>query len=407
VSPLAPFEGRYAIPGFRLERRWSDARQLSADDRDALIDLIRTAFNGEPSWFALPVGPEDHFDWKYRESPLGTTATCIIDDDARIIGFIGRVRRTWLVQGQPLVARHGFDQCQLPEWQGKGIQRAIEPYRDHELHPSETFVLGEYSHPADRHLAGERGARAPANQAHDFIYLFRPLQRMLGRVGRSWRSSDEQMAATQQVSNTAAVIRGRQRRRRHQLNGRLRRSISFARSLLDRRRAVRNVGWSIASIDRFEPQHDAFLKEALDQFDFIGERSVEYLNWRFCDERAGPFTVRVARDDQEFLGYAVLGLKGKHPFIGDILVREGRSDVAESLVRDAVALARAGQAESLRVRLPRRHAYRAALARAGIFDVGPVAGEMFDLWGRAVPAFAVLEDEDARVHYTFSDSDYF
>lgn len=405
VSPLAPIEGSYRIPGFDLTRRWFDAGQLSAAHRTALLDLIRVAFNDQPSWFDLPVAPEDHFDWKFRDCPLGVTAVLTVDPDDRIVGFIGRGRRTWLLAGRPYVARWGYDLSQLPEWQGRGVQRAIEQMRQREWHPAEDCVFGQFTHPANRRFAVERGGKLPANPAHDFVRPLRRWSRLRIVRGRRRRSS-AQPAATP-VSNTAAAIEQRQRNRSDSWIQMLRRLAAEARVLLARRPAPRAGPWTIASIQRFEADHEPFLADACAQFDFVGERSVDYLNWRFCDRRAGPFTVRVARrlDDGALLGYAATLVLDGRAHIADVLVRPGYAAVAEALIRDAVQLAANGDADSIAVRLPRRHPYRFALDRAGFFDAGPLAGETIEPRDPADPAYALLDRSDARIHYVFADSD--
>ena len=44
-------------------------RMTAEDDREAL-ELLRDAFGGEgPGWFALPVAPADHWQWKVHDFP--------------------------------------------------------------------------------------------------------------------------------------------------------------------------------------------------------------------------------------------------------------------------------------------------------------------------------------------------
>lgn len=402
ISPLAPFEGSYQVPGYELTQRWLDARDLTPELRDEIIKIIRIAFNNRASWFALPVAPEDHFDWKFRDRPTGATAHLTIDGDDRIVGFIGGVRRIWLLKGRPVVSRAGQDLSLLPQWQGRGYQRALQPFDEREWHPSEDMRVGYVNHPTSRHIASGFGYKAPANETHDYLRLLRPFQRLRTFLSRA-RVASAPTASTQ-LSNTSRVIRARERRRANELLQRAHRSASFVVSLFTRRPAPR-THWTISTITSFEEHHEPFITEALSQFDFVADRSIPYLNWRFCDERAGPYTVRLAQQDGQPLGYAVTQMLDGQAHVADILALPGQPTVAESLIRDAVDLAKRAGVNSIRSRLPKRHPYRSALARAGFFDIGHVAGELVAPRRMSAAELDFLNDEDTRIHAVLADSD--
>jgi hypothetical protein len=402
VSPFAPFEGSFAIPGFDLARRWFDARDLTPERSAKILDVIRIAFNQQPRWFALPVSPADHFDWKFRDRPTGATAHLTVETGGRVVGFTGGVRRIWFVNGIPCVSRAGYDLSLLPEWQGRGVQRARRPSEVREWHPSEDLGLGYVTHPADRHLAIEAGNRSPANETHDYVRYLRPLTRLRQRTRTALRRNRQPAGST---SNTSAVIQQQERSRFDRMRSRARRAAAYARSLLTRRPPPRGVSWTVSTLSRFDQRHEPFIDAALSQFDFVGERPISYLNWRYCDRRAGPFIVRIAEEDGALLGFAVTRVLDGNAQLADILTLPGRADVAESLIRDAIQLAGEGDASVITTRLPKRHPYRPALARAGFFDIGHVAGELIAARGMPDDDLAFLDSEDARIHLVYADSD--
>lgn len=405
ISPRQSFEGRCSIPGFDMERRWLDASRLGPELRTELLELIRAGFNGYPAWFSLPVSPEDHLEWKYRDCQVGAQLTLTVEPNDRIAGFVGHTRRIWLVRGRPLVVRFGYDLCLLPEWQGRGLYRAIGACIKQEVHPSVDFTLSEWTHPADRHLARERGYWGPANEAHDYVRILRPLSKLhaLTNPFRWLRGRNDQTADSS--SNTTPVILARESSRLSRLRNLATLTGRFARSLLARRPAPRAESWTTTTLTHFEDQHAPFLDSALSQFDFVGERSVPYLNWRFCDERAGPFTIRVARQDDQLLDYAVTRANSDNARVADILTLPGRTDIAESLIRDAISLAQQAGSDSVEVRLPMRHPYQSALSRTGFFDRGHFAGELIEPGYAEEIDLGFLENEDASIHYTLADSD--
>ena len=409
VNPLATFAGSFEVPDLPITRRWFDARDLTPELSAEIIEVIRIAFNDRVNWFALPVSPADHFDWKFRDRPTGVTITVSMDADGRVIGFIGSVRRIWLVRGHPYVNRAGYDLCRLPEWQGRGLQRKLQQFRGRDWHPSEDFSLGYATHPADRKFAIERGNKAPANETHDYVrhLQLRPLQRARDLLTRLRPARAP--ATSGPLSNTSPVIRERARSQRDRVIEVARRARLIGGSLLTRRPAPSPGDWTIATIGRFDDSHTPFITEALSQFEFTGDRSIEYLNWRHCDERAGPFTVRVAQrsgGDRAYLGYAVTRVLDATAHLVDILALPGQTAVAEALIRDAVAGARSRGASVISARLPKHHPYGPALARAGFFDAGHVAGELIEPRGTPAAELAFLDDPHARIHHVFADSDY-
>ena len=64
----------------------------------------------------------------------------------------------------------------------------------------------------------------------------------------------------------------------------------------------------IKKISAFDERIDEFWKIVNDNHDFILERGREYLNWRYCDFRAGEFIVEQAEEDGKILGYIVYNI---------------------------------------------------------------------------------------------------
>jgi len=421
VSPLAPSEGSFDVPEAGVRRRWLDARDVSPALRDELLAVIDVSYNHEVSWYRLPVAPVDHFEWKFRDRPSGTTIGMTEEPNGRVIGFVASARRVWFLRGRPYVVRAGLDLCRLPEWQGRGLDRAFRPYQGRDWHPSEDFSFEYFTHPADRFRAIRRGEQAPANETHDYTRQLRlqPLRRARDLASHARAllprlpveppedsATTEGDAGASALSRTSRVLREQERTRADQLRETATNAGRFARSLLARRPTPRPGDWTIATIDRFEAHLEPFLTEAISQFDFVGERSPAYLNWRFCDRRAGPFTVRLARNSVgEPLGYATTRILDGGAALTDILALPGREEVAESLIRDAIRLARGQGATAITTRLPQRHPYLPALARTGFYDAGHLAGELISPRHTLPEELSFLDSPDTRVHHVLADSD--
>jgi hypothetical protein len=168
------------------------------------------------------------------------------------------------------------------------------------------------------------------------------------------------------------------------------------------------AAWTIATRTRFDDSIEPFLHQATRQFEFARVRTTDWLNWRFCDPRGGPFTVRVADMDGRVLGYVAFVATAERAAVADLLALPGRVDVAESLVRDALEAMRRAGAGGVRCWLPRRHPYAPVFRRLGFLRPRGREGPHFFVRVRGYDAdeFAFLTQSDARIHVMLGDFDH-
>lgn len=137
--------------------------------------------------------------------------------------------------------------------------------------------------------------------------------------------------------------------------------------------SIRNQGLMITGVDGFDEQIDEFWKEVSEHYSFIGERDKAYLNWRYCDPRAGHFTVRQVEEDGELLGYSVLAinryLEDYHiGFVVDLLTLPDRLDAAEALIADAVGYFDEKGVNAVNYLVVKNHSYEGISKRYGFLD---------------------------------------
>ena len=397
----ATYEGTFDLPQFGLRRRWLEGSALPPEWEPQILSLLEVGFNGGPRWFDLAVPREEHLRWKYSDFPAGTNVIVTLDEDEQIVDFYSQFRRTWLVRGRRYVGTDGVDVVRSPEWQGRGLQRAYSAHPDATLHPDVHFNFTSVTHPAHRHQAEERGSKTPGNPSQD---LLRPISPWRLALSRAFGARSGPGASGPSATRAAVMAResttGSRLRRLGGLGAR------YAVSAARRRppRAGRDL--EIATVERFDERFSAMLERAMEQFDLVQERTLAFLNWRFCDRRAGPFVVRVATEDGAVVGFAVTRASVPESAIAEILALPGRLDVAEALIADAVGLASSRGANVVRCRLAERHPYWPVLERAGFFPIGRVAGELFDPRAGDLEDFAAVERPDARCHFTLADTDF-
>jgi ribosomal protein S18 acetylase RimI-like enzyme len=358
-------------------------RNASEADQPKMLELLFRAFERWPA-FAIDLPAIEHLRWKLRSDPIAQRHQWVSEIDQRIAAMILRILPRVRVRGRDYLARHDVDAAVDPDYQGRGLYRAMLD------HIFESPRDGEFS--------------------LSFWFSTNPKTRRLGRA-----SDGEPLGNPIQVLQRPYDPRAIVARRREKYGGRLPAPLAVLRIELARglnrllhppyfRRA--RCDGSIAALERFDERIGGFFEEAARAFDFIVVRSTDYLNWRYCDPAAGRFTVRVAEREGRLLGYLVFKIAEGEGYITDLLALPGRSDVVRSLVEDALRIFRKAGVELVTCWMISRHPYNGILRRYGFFDSRRNVGCRYRTLGLDRSELEFLEDPHARIHVTHGDSDW-
>jgi hypothetical protein len=156
---------------------------------------------------------------------------------------------------------------------------------------------------------------------------------------------------------------------------------------------------------RFDARIDTFWEAASRSFEFIPSRTKEYLNWRYCDPRAGLFSVEVAEEDGRIVGYAVSATSHSRGYLVDVLALPERHDVVAALVTRAHASFAERGMDTVQCWIPERHAYREVLAQAGFEPAKNAMRMMYRPLLATEEELAFLGGEQANMHFTLGDTD--
>jgi hypothetical protein len=166
----------------------------------------------------------------------------------------------------------------------------------------------------------------------------------------------------------------------------------------------------IQEVNIFDDRINVFWEEIKDQYSFIIERSPDYLNWRYCDPRAGNYLIKIAHGDGKILGYIVLTIN-KHqkdyPLgnIVDLLALPNRPNVADALIVDAVNHFTRNNINFISCLAIKNHPYSAIFKRNGFI----IRGEKIHLFykeGVKVEELRKFEiDAPSRIHFAYGDFD--
>ncbi|MCK9485668.1 MAG: hypothetical protein M0R73_03055 [Dehalococcoidia bacterium] len=399
IHPPSPkLNERRPLGAYGLTFRMLEPASLTEAEEAGVIQLLRLAFNGGPGWFDLPVAQIDHFRWKLADYPYESFAY-LGEFGAEIVGFGGRLNRRWLVNGLERVGRDGVEAALHPRYQNQGLTTLRRDIFD-EFDYSEGFTLSFASHPSSLHNRRKRGTPSVANPMENLV---RPLD-----VGRHIHPQHMANGATGASSRTRiALERGRTRQQRPEVVRRLAWEWRLLRHRLQHRPLhFRAGGWTIRTVDAFDQRIEAFFTDAATQFDLIQVRNQRFLNYRYADRRAGPFTIRLAEAEGQILGYSVVRATSDSGVLADLLALPGREDVADALIKDALTLARQAGAPSVRTWMMRHHPYHRLLVHAGFMQNQSIVEPGYEAKHMDPVELEFLADPQARVHIVIGDTDH-
>ena len=375
---------RIALAIDRLTLRFVRSTDFPRERDTELVELLGRAFNGGPSGFDLGVDPLDHLRWKLRDCPGGALLELTEDRDT-VVGMHIYHQHRYLSRGEELLFIQGLDLALDPAYQGQGIYSATRRLRAQLMAMSPwcrlKVSLGTYP------LGGQRLgkiARSEGNQLLTLVKLISPTRLVWTRLTDRLRRSD---GSGENVSRTRAVMEAQGVGGRLPRSARIRPALELLRATVTSpfRRSRSGASWTMHTIHEFDERADRFWERASEAFDVIQVRDREYLNWRFCDPRAGEFIVRTAEKDGELLGYVALRLTGTSAQIADMLALPDRSDVVRALIVDAVDIARQNGAYQIRCWSMEGHSYLEELRHAGFAVYPSMISLRFGEWSSPPP----------------------
>jgi len=163
----------------------------------------------------------------------------------------------------------------------------------------------------------------------------------------------------------------------------------------------------VVKADRFGSQIDVFWDKVRDDYDFIIERKRSYLNWRYCDRRAGDFDVKLAMDGSEVIGFCVNRVnryRREYPigFVVDLQTMKNREDAADALLLDAMKYFEGNDVNTVLAACTKTHPLWTRFQRQGFVDTRI---DFILYYNSPVKQYECLRDTKLRVNFMFGDID--
>lgn len=323
-----------------------EVRPYRPGDEFEIVRLLGLVFDGWPH-FDINCNPVDHWRWKYLDNPAGKIVCTLAVSDGRIIGCFHSPILEVKIGDSIFLSSQGADQAVHPDFRRMGVytktREAAQKIRVKEgvkFHFSGSIVQvmidtsikrGESLFPYD----GKVFVRI-----HDIDKHLRKMPTdnyMLNKYG----------FYTMRIFN------------------KITNALSFNRPI--------RQGLTIREIERFDERLSYFWKKIREKYYFIVKRTKDYLNWRYCDPRAGDFIVKLVEEDGQILGYSVLRINRfvKDYTVGwlvDLLTYPDRLDATHALVEDAVNLFDRNDVNVMICLINRGHMYEGVVKKYGFLN---------------------------------------
>lgn len=315
-------------------------------DEHEIVQLLRLVFDGWPH-FDIKCNPVDHWRWKYLDNPVGRIICTLAVSGGKIIGCFHSPLLAVKIGDSIYLCSQGADQAVHPDFRRMGIYtktremaQKIRMEEGVEFHFSGSIVQlmidssirrGEFRFPHEGevfvriHDVDEHLRKMPTGKYLLNKYGFLAL-RLINRIINALKSS----------------------------------------------RPLKQ-GLAINEIERFDERINDFWEKISMKYHFIVKRTEDYLNWRYCDPRAGAFIVKLAEEDEEILGYSVLRINRfveDYPvgWLVDLLTLPDRPDAAHALVQDAVKYFDQNDVNIAICLINRGHAHAGIVKRYGFLN---------------------------------------
>jgi hypothetical protein len=99
--------------------------------------------------------------------------------------------------------------------------------------------------------------------------------------------------------------------------------------------------YPISEIKYFDDRITDFWDNIKDHYKYIVEKTRNYLNWRYCDQRGGKYKIKIIEQNNSILGYMILSIRKSNinypeGYIIDMMTLPNYSYLKNTFIEDAI-----------------------------------------------------------------------
>lgn len=320
-------------------------RPYTEGDEEKIVDLLKAAFK---DWPRRDTGCEsvDFWRWKYGYFP-DRRFVYVAEVDGEFVGVMHCLPRNAKLFGMKVQMTHGCDVVTHPEYWNNGIWSRM------------LFELDI--------IRKEAGV--------DYLTNFTGNPKVVGKLRRneSYHSFPITLMNLVYINDVEKHFEKFPADNEWLIKPGLKAAFLINTVQSGSRNQKEHKDIQVEEINGFKANHDEFYAKASSHYDFIVDRSSDYLNWRYCDNRAGSYKILQASEGEETLGYIVLGVNSYNPeypigYIMDLLTIRDRRDAAELLIAEAVRWFNEEEVNLVNYLLPQNHPYIHSAKKNGFIN---------------------------------------
>jgi hypothetical protein len=356
-------------------------RMYEDGDVEGITDLLVKVF-GKWSGNNPRVSVEDYWFWKYIENPLSDRLIALCLDEEKIVGCFHGLQMNIKIGKNVYKAVHGADVAVDPNYRRMGVYNNLKKkLTDAESKAGIKFHWGVDSNPILREQAKRRGYLEFPYETHKFVKIY-DMNKHIKHLSPS----------------TSQVIGYK--------------TLNFLNTIKNKF-TVKNTfhNKEIYCIDRFDEQINSLWNDVKNDYNFIVERRMYYMNWRYFSPKGNLYKVFAASSNGVLQGYLVtkINYRNEHYPVGemvDLLVRPESSSAAYELLRDGLAFFESQGVNLVLWQSVLGHPYVKVAEYFGIFDSrGPVFFNYTQPSVISEDVTILQESKKGKILFTFGDYD--
>ena len=287
-------------------------RSTEESDGEDIVKLLDKVFSGWPR-FDLKTSSLDHWKWKYVDNPFKSNIGFVSETDETVVGASHSYCFHIKILDEICRGTYSADNVVHPDYRRKGISKTIYKLQEDMLE-DENIALDYWvtSNPFLIKMFMEQYELFPI-----------PVMTMA-------RIQDVDLHLKYDDQNRSWLL------------GWGYKVLTFVNKNMNYLKKDYGSGLvEISEITSFDARINDFWDNTSKSYSYSTERSLDFLNWRYCDPRSGGYKVNLAEEGGEILGYIVLRINTFNPdyqigYVVDLLTLPDRYDAADALVNSAV-----------------------------------------------------------------------
>lgn len=356
-------------------------RPYRNSDEEGIVDLLSNIYNGWPN-IDINCSQVEHWTWKYIDNPENKNIITIAETDSKIVGCFHTTPLKIKIGNTIHSAAYGADYAVHPEFRGKMVSRTLstQGFEDEK----DAGISLHYS------ITGNPILIKVLSRRHNrFPYPIRNLVKI--------KDISKQLKKMP-VKNPFFVKTG-----------------YHVSKLAQRTKNILNLrnpenSFNIVEVEKFDANINDFWDKASKDYYFIIERKKEYLNWRYCDHRAGNYSVKLVMEQDQILGYMVTCInqyRADYPvgYLVDVLALPERGDVVDALIIDALNYFNANDVNIVNFQVLEDHPYEKILQKHGFLDSRIKIFVFFNTLGNENPFKNTKNIGADKIFVTWGDHD--